>query len=264
MKSSRRLWTGAAAALWLAVAAGAQTPPYVVLQGNRVFEGVAIRARADGSVILTTAAGQQMEFPRDQIVRAVAAKPAEFDRAVRAVEAGQHDAAIPVLQRIVREHRFLGWDEQAIVPLARALLAAGNAAGAAQAFEAVLRDRPRLEESPEARWVYLGVLAEAGRTAVLEPKLTQLIREGPPADAARAQMLRGDLRAASDQFETALLDYLRTIFFYSGQRSILPEAYLRAAQTLEKMRDGRAQEWYKRLVDEFPASPEAAEARARM
>jgi len=253
--------------LWAAVLGGcvsASAAPYVLLQGNRRLDGVAIRVKNDGSIVLTDATGQQRTIDRTQVVKAAADKPIDFERALQQVHAGQYDAAIPVLEKIVSEMRFLSWDEQGIVPLTHALVAKGDAVRAVTLFEAVLMDNPKLEQVEEARWTYYAALAAAGKATVLEPKLEKLIREGPATDAAKAQLLRGDLRAGMNQLESAVLDYLRTVRFYEGEKALMPVALFKTASTLEKMRDARAKDWYKRLVDEFPDSPQAVEAKGKM
>lgn len=241
----------------------ATAAPYVVLQGNRRMEGISIRARADGAVILVTAQGP-MEFPRSQIVQAVAVRPAELDHAIRAVHARQFDAAIPVLEKIVQDMRWLTWDEVAVLPLTRALMDKGEPARAVSAFEGVLRYRPDLDKNLDARWLYLRALAAAGKAGDLEPRLNALIQTGPRPEAARAQILRGDLRFAAGQFEAALLDYLRAVRFYEAERALMPEATLKVARSLDKLRDTRAGTWYKKVVDDYPASPEAVEAKGKL
>jgi TolA-binding protein len=251
--------------LWAAVlgsCVSASAAPYVILQGNQRVDGVSIRVKPDGSIVLTDAAGQQRTLARAQIVRAVADKPAGMDQAIQQVQAGKFDLAIPVLEKIVSDMRFLSWDQQAVVPLTQALTAK-DPARAVSVFENVLKDNPQLENSP-ARWTYYSALVAANRVSELEPKLDALIRTGPAADAARAQLLRGDLRTRQNQMEAAVLDYLRTVTFYETETALMPEALYKTADTLEKMRDARCRDWYKRLVDEFPDSPQAVEARGKM
>lgn len=251
-------------ALWaalLGLAAGVQAAPYVILQGNQRVDGVAIRVKADGSIVLTDAAGQQRTIPRAQVVRAVADKPAGFDQAVQQVQAGKYDEAIPALEKIVSDMRFLSWDQQAIIPLTQALTVK-NPEKAVTVFESVLKDNPQLDQG-NARWVYYAALVEAKRGADLEVKLDALIQKGSSAEAARALMVRGDLRVKQDQLENAVLDYLRVVHFYDTETALLPEALLKAARTLEKRRDARSKDWYNRLVEDFPDSPQALEARGK-
>jgi TolA-binding protein len=251
----------ALSAVLLGLGAGASAAPYVILQGNQRVDGVAIRVKGDGSIVLTDAAGQQRTLSRAQVVRAVADKPAGFDQAVQQVQAGKYDEAIPVLEKIVSDMRFLSWDQQAVIPLTQAL-SVKNPEKAVMVFEGVLKDNPQLEQGP-ARWTYYSALAAAKRATDLEPKLDALVRTGSSADAAKALLVRGDLRVQQEQLESAVLDYLRVVHFYETETALLPEALFKAASTLEKRRDARSKDWYKRLIEEFPDSPQALEARGK-
>lgn len=258
----RTIWFKCAIfAAMLGLGSGAFAAPYVILQGNQRVDGVQIRVKSDGSIVLTDAAGQQRTIPRAQVVRAVADKPAGFDLAVQQVQAGKYDEAIPVLEKIVSDMRFLSWDQQAIVPLVQALMAK-NPDKAVTVFESALKDNPQLEQGP-ARWTYYASLVAAKRATDLEPKLDALIRTGSSADAARALLVRGDLRVKQDQLENAVLDYLRVVKFYETETALLPEALYKVASTLEKRRDARSADWYKRLIEDFPDSPQALEARGK-
>jgi TolA-binding protein len=97
----------------------------------------------------------------------------------------------------------------------------------------------------------------------LEPLLNKLIESGARGDAARAQIMRGDVRMAQNQVEAAALDYLRTVVLFESEQASQPEALLKTAQALEKLRDARAKEMYRTLAAKYPSSPQAAEARGK-
>jgi len=240
--------------------AAAQAAPYVILQNDRRMDGVEIRAKADGTVVLISAGGQQMEFTRGQYKQAVADRPPEMEQAQRAMQAQQYDAAIPLLRKVMDNLRFLGWDEKAGELLVDALAAKEDYKGALDVYEQMIRQRPDVLKDANFGWGYRRALLGAGQAARLEPMLKQLIESGSREDAARAQLMRGDIRAAQGQLEAAALDYLRTAYFFEAEKAVRPEALLKVAATLEKMRDARAKEWYQRLKMEFPGSPEAAAA----
>jgi TolA-binding protein len=108
------------------------------------------------------------------------------------------------------------------------------------------------------------VLLDAKQFEKLEKSLAETIAAGSRADAARAQIMRGDIRAAQNQLELALQDYLRTVVLFKNERASQPEALLKAAQTLEKLRDNRAADMYRKIVEEYSSSPQAATARAKL
>lgn len=246
----------------LALASAASAAPYVILKNNQRMEGQTIRATSKGDIVLTRQ-GQMLTFTADQVAKAVADKPPEFDAAVRAVQAKQYDAAIPALKKIVADYAFLSWDVQAAAVLGKAYLAKGGAAdikSAVSLYEDLLRASPQLDLEPEIAWGYRQAMLADKQLARLLPLLEKTVKTGSEADAARAMMMRGDVRAAEGNAEAALLDYLRTVMFYRSQRALMPEATLRVADMLDKMRDKRAKDWYKKVVEEYPTSSEAITA----
>ncbi len=244
--------------------AGAQQAPYVVLRDGRRMEGVSVRVRpGDRSVVLMREDGQ-ITLTRDQVTQVVGPRPDRLDEGMRALRAQRFDEAMAAFEPVTRESRFLTWDEHAWLGIARAQEGKGDNAAALRAYERLLEVNPRAEQRAEVRWGYYRAMAAAGRGDDVLPKLTELIRSGERADAARAYVMRGDLQVARERHEEGVLDYLRAVMFFRREAEIMPEAYLRVAETLEKMRDNRSREWYRRVVQEFPDSSQAAEARAKL
>ncbi len=248
----------------LAAVCAAQAVPRVYLKGGREIDGVSIRAKSDGTIVLTRSDGQQLTLSVEQYDRAEADRPPEYDEAIRLIQAKDYDKAIPLLRKVVDAMRFLTWDERALYAIAKAYEGKGQPADAVKAYEQLFAVNPAAEQGGEPMRGYFEALFAAGRQAVLEPKVDRVIRKGARPDAARAQILRGDMRAAAGRLEEAVLDYLRTVMFFARETAVQPSAYLKTAETLEKLRDNRAREWYKRLVEEFPDSPEAAAARGKV
>ncbi len=261
----RMRWRVSAAVALIALLAGAAAhgTAYVELPDGTRVEGSAIRARPDGEIILTTPLGIR-NFAPGRYVRAVAEMPAEFDRARRLLAERQFDEALPLLAQVVREYRFLDWDLRAQRFIARVHEAREQFAEAVQAYERLFEMNSREDESSEVRWGYKNALVRARRFDQVAPLLEEHIRSGDRENAARAQVLRGDLRLAQGNQEEALLDYLRTVILFEAQRQQRPRALLKAAQVLQQRRDARASELLGRLVREFPESPEAARARDMM
>lgn len=244
-------------------ASGAWAQAYVVTTDGKRMEGTAIHARPDGSIILITPTGR-LEFPRERVQQAVAPRPPEYDQAVRALQEKRYDDGIRLLREVVKKARYLSWDEAASKLLGRAYMEKGDLPGALAAFEEHIHMFPHAEQDMDWMWHYLEALFQAKEFSKLEPRLNKLVAEGARKDAARAQIMRGDIKAAAGQLEAAVLDYLRAVMFYASEKDLIPGALLRTAQTLERMRDPRAKDWYRRLAEEYPSSPEAAEARAKI
>ncbi|MCX7817961.1 MAG: tetratricopeptide repeat protein [Kiritimatiellae bacterium] len=259
--TTRRWWWAAAVAAVLA--GGAPGAPYVVLRTGQRLEGATIRARSDGTVVLIRPDGQQLTLTRDQYTEAGTDKPAEFDRAAAAVQAGRYDEAIPILQKIMTDLRFLRWDREAGLLLVRAYRAKNDGAAMLKVYDTLIKDYPALANDPEVGWAYREALIAARQFAEVEKQLPALIKSENRLDAGRALLMRGDIRQAQGNIELAIRDYLRVVLFFERETALMPAALLRTAQALEKNRDGRAKEFYRRLLQEYPESPEAAAAKGK-
>ncbi|MBX7211317.1 MAG: hypothetical protein K1X78_23620 [Verrucomicrobiaceae bacterium] len=81
--------------------------------------------------------------------------------------------------------------------------------------------------------------------------------------AASIWSIIGDVYMKKKDYEKALLSYLRITVFYGTQMQKVPEAEMRAARALVKMkRFADAQRFFSRIVETYPGSP-IAEAAAK-
>lgn len=262
MKTTRLVLILLAAAFF---AASAWAAPFVELPDGRRVEGSAIRALSNGDINLTTPAGVRT-FPRGSYRRAVAAKPAEFDQAVAALRANRHDDAIRLLEGIATRFRFLDWDVQALKLLPQALMAKGDAEEAVKAYDRLFQVAPGERQNSDVAWGQRNAMLKAKQYPALLRQLDAVAASGSRPDAARAQIMRGDIHVAQNNLDLAVLDYLRTVLMFADVRDseIQGEAHFKAAQTLETLRDPRARDIYRRLVENHGSSPFAAQARGKL
>lgn len=255
------LWIG----VFLAVSllAGSTQAAYVITSSGQRIDGTDIRAKSDGEIILTTAQGTR-SFYQGQYTLAMADKPPEIDKAAQLAEAKQYDEAIKLLEDVAVRYRFLDWDVKARVSLPKVYLLKGDAAGAVTAYDRLFTAAPKTKEDAEVQWSYRQALLGAKQYDRLELVLKEVIAKGARSDAARAQIMRGDIKASQNQIEAAALDYMRTVILFGSERAVQPEALMKAAESFEKLRDARAKELYKKIVDDFPTSPQAAAARGKI
>jgi len=240
----------------------AQAQHVILNDGSRV-EGTGIRARTNGDVTLTRQGGD-VTYTRSQYREAWGPRPAEMDQARQMLEARQFDQAITVLEGVVTGSRFLGWDNEALLMIGRAQSGKGDHAAAVATFDRLFRDNPARREHAATRWAYFASLLGAEQFDRLETLLNDVVARGERVDAARAQVMRGDIKNRRGLTEEALLDYLRTVILFKAATEVQPEALFKAAQALEEMRDPRAREMYQRLVQEFGGSPFAQQARGKL
>jgi TolA-binding protein len=243
------------------MATGSHAACYVITSQGQRIEGTEIRAKSTGEIVLRTAAGTQSFFP-GQYTKAVADKPPEIDQAARLVESKQYDEAIKQLEDVAVKYKFLEWDSQALALLPAVYAKKGDAAGAIGAYEKLFSASPKTKDEPEVQWDYRQALLDGKQYDKLEPVLTDVIANGSRSDAAHAQIMRGDIKSAQGQMEGAVLDYLRTVVLFANEKSSQPEAMFKAAEALKALRDPRAGEFYKKLVEEYPGSPYAEKAKS--
>lgn len=248
-------------ALAICTTAQAQNPFVILANGARV-DGTDIRSRADGTIILTTPQGQ-VTYQRGQYQRAEAARPADFDRARQLAQQRNFDEALRLLDQIANNFRFLHWDNQARILSAQILSSRGDHAGAAAMYERLFQAAPDQRRESSVLWGYLTALAESKQYDKLNPQLEELIARGSRADAARAQVLRGDVKMAQGQVEPAVMDYLRSALLFETERAVLPEALFKAAEGLERLRDPRSRDLYRRVAQEFAGTPFAQRAQGK-
>jgi TolA-binding protein len=257
-------WIAAALILCGAWAPTAEAAPYVVLKaGNRRIDASSIRVRPNGDYVVITPTGQTFDFTRDQVAEAYVDPPPAIRAAADAVREGRYQAAVEPLKDILREYRFLTWDERAAPLLAQAYMGLEEYGQAVRVLEDLFKQAPGAKDD-EPGWLYREAMMRAGQTVQLEQELDELIKSGSRDDAARAQIMRGDIDYAAGNFEEAAMDYLRTVVFFKRQTEVLPQATLKTAQALERMRDDRSTEWYQRTVEQFPQTPEAEQARQKL
>lgn len=228
--------------------------PYVVNPAGMRIDGVAIESGDDGTIRLTTATGQVLTFQPGSYQQAVAGRPAEMDRVEALARAREFDEAAALLRQVKARYRSLAWDVHAGRMLARVELARGRFDEALDEYDALFSLQPALRGDPAERLRYMQALLGAGRSDDLSVLIDEDIASGSRAAAARAQLLRGDMKSAAGLHREALLDYLRTALLFSDQPATLPEATYKTAAALRILNDPRADQWVQRVLDRFPES----------
>jgi tetratricopeptide (TPR) repeat protein len=248
----------------LCVAGIAQAAPFVMNSAGTRIDGAAIQSAADGTVLLTTQTGQTLTFKSGTYRQAFADKPKEMFQVEAMAKNREFPGAAALLRKVKEQYRFLGWDLRASQMLARVELAQKNFPAAAAEYEALFAAQPQLKKIPAERANYMQALLGAGRIKETAALIDEDIASGSREAAARAQVVRGDMKAASGQYEEALLDYLRTALLFKEQTAVLPEATYKTAVALKKMNDPRAAEYFQRVIKEFPDSEFSEQAKGEM
>jgi len=234
--------------------ASAQAAPFVINSAGTRIDGSAIQSTADGTVLLTTPNSQTLTFRPGTYRQAFADKPKEMFQVEAMAKSGDLDGAAAILQRVKEQYKFLGWDQRASQMLARVELARKNFPAAVTEYEVLFAVQPQLKKVPAERANYMQALLGAGYIKETAALVDEDIASGSREAAARAQIVRGDMKAAAGQYEEALLDYLRTAILFKEQADVLPEATYKTAVALKKLNDPRAAEYFQKVIKEFPDS----------
>lgn len=235
--------------------------PFVVLNDGRRMEGIEIRARSNGDVILTTQRGD-ITYAKDQYSRAVADKPDNWDALARNAEANPQ-AAIPLLQEIIREYANLDWDLRAMALLGETYINADQPEQAIDTYEDLFRESEAASAS-DVRWSYYKALLETEKYNKLELELNQEIADGDREAAARAQVMRGDILLKQGDVEGAAFDFLKTVLLFKAQEDVQPEALYKAGNALKRMKDDRAAAQFTQVVQTYPQTEWADKARQEL
>lgn len=203
-----------------------------------------------------------LPVPKAQVARLDIAKPPDFDKAQQMVAGSQVDAAIPILTGLIEAYRMRVWDNKAREILANIYL---NQKNDPKKAIALLEDclRTPSEGQADLRRAYWTALIKLERFSTLTKELDDIIATGPRDAVAVAQIVRGDMFRAREKKEEAFKDYMRTALLFKDIKSAAPEALFKAAEMLDLMHDQRATLLRKELIQDYPDSKYAAEARGK-
>jgi tetratricopeptide (TPR) repeat protein len=245
-------------------AGAAQAKPFVINSAGSKVTGSAVKSAPDGTILLTTLNGQTLTFRKGSYRQAVADRPPELAQIDALLKQKKLSEVAGLLRQIKKEYQFLGWDQRASLMLARIYLPLQQFEESAREYEALFAVQPSLMQNLKERSNYMQALLGCGRVDQVAKMIDEDIASGSREAAARAQVVRGDMKAASGQYEEALLDYLRTAILFKAQTDVLPEATYKTAVALKKMNDPRAKEYFQKVIKEFPDSEYAELAQEEM
>lgn len=190
---------------------------------------IVTQSRKDGTAIAT-------DINLSEVAKVETAKPAKLDAAINAVQAGNSKAAIPVLEQIVTQYAFLGWDEPAARYLAKAKINVGQPEDAIKLCEGIIKAKPKAAYIGEIAPIYWEALLKTDKKAKLQELIAKAIATGDRAASASALIMRGDILMEQKETLNALKDgYLRVVILYENVRQVQPEALFKAAKAFEAL-----------------------------
>lgn len=249
----------------VASAAFADITGSVTTEQGDTHKGTVRWSTRDKAYAITTKGGIEIQVKPTDVATIDIDKPAGYDEAVAKVEAGQGKTVVDVLQKIVKDYAHLQWDKTAGGYLARAYIAAGDAAKGLRACEEIIDSDSSAAFKGELAPAYWDALIALDRKAKLESCLEKAAKSGDRFSRGASILKRGDLvlkakGEGNDAVKQALIDgYLRVVLLYRDVPQLMPEALSKAAKCFEKLnQSGRADAMRTQLKQSYPDSPWAS------
>lgn len=234
---SRAVCGGILLAVW--PLAAADITAVIVNTDNKAFEGVVCWKTTAKVYVITTKNQMEFEIAPDKVKEMRVAEPAGLREAIKAVQEGKVQKAIPVLDNIAQEYfMLLPWDERATRWLAEAHVKNGSPLDAVKACERII-DARSAAATGELCLAYWQALLAAGRNAKLTDQLDAAAKSTSPTVQARVYIMRGDILEKRNNLKDALREgYLRAVVLCPGARAARAEAIQRAAACFDKAGQG--------------------------
>lgn len=225
----------------------------------------AVRWSTREKAYIVTKGKIEQQFKAAEIAEMDIDKPEAFDAAVAQVAKGQGAAAIPALQKIVKEYAHLQWDKAAGRYLAEAYLAADKPDDALKACKDIIDGEPSAAYRGDLAPAYWSALLRLNRRAPLEKSLEKAMKSEDRFARGAALIMFGDIalkdgKESADACKKALTDgYLRVVFLYKDAdvaAKLQPEALYKAAHCFDKLsQSGRADFMRTELKRTYASSP---------
>ena len=228
----------------------------LVLKAGGMVEGDARYMAASRSFEVRRGNVTQQVRADDVAQIILAQPPADLNAAVRAVQDGNYQQPIPVLERIARDYAMFGPDVTASHALALAYLRTNRMKQALDTCEALMRTNPSAAQNAGFAGVYWEALLAENRISKLRTSLSDAVQTGDRALAATALVRRGDLEIKENDARAALLNgYLRAVLLFRDVAEIQPEALYKAMKAHEALNEVHyAERWRRRLLSGYGTS----------
>ena len=236
----------------------------VTLENGDAYSG-AVRWSARDKAYVVTKGKVEVQYKAADVAEIEIEKPAAFDAAVAQVAKGQGAAAIPALQKIVKDYAHLQWDKSAGRYLAEAYVAAEKPAEALKVCNGIIDGDPTAAYRGDLAPAYWSALLSLNRRGPLEKSLERAVKGSDLFSRGAALIMYGDIAmkdggGSNDACKKALTDgYLRVVFVYKDPKvagKLQPEALYKAALCFDKLnQSGRADFMRTELKRTYADSP---------
>ena len=144
--------------------------------------------------------GIEVQVKPSDVVEMSINKPDGYDEAVEQVAKGQGAAAIPTLQKIVKDYAHLDWDKAAGRYLAEALIVSGKAADGLRVCEDIIKNDETAAYKGDLAPSYWEALLVLDRRPKLESSLRKAAKSGDPFSVGAALIKRRSKKGTKKVF----------------------------------------------------------------
>jgi tetratricopeptide (TPR) repeat protein len=259
MKKNEMLKRGLGIILFLAfalIALQAEAVGGKIKYDGQVHIAKEIRFKKTTQEYIITIGATEIPMPKARVKGIEIDKPAQYDQAAAAYASGAVAQAIPMLEQIVAECFMLSpWDARAMDLLGGCYKKKGDPKAAAAMYKKLISTAAPLSITPDMQRRIWDSFIAVGEKDTLRQSVDVAIAGGSRENAAAAHIARADMAKSEGNKQDALLDYLRVVILYEQVKSIQPEALYKIVQSLEDLKDPRAEDFRKKLMAEYPQDP---------
>lgn len=249
---------------------GDKPQPYavdkIILKNKTVLEGKIIEER-DGQVIIQLADGKAtMGIPRSDILSVVMAKPESFVKAQEAFKKKRFQEAIASYNEVISQYGRSEWVEKALIGVGRAYVKLKKLDDARKIFERFLSEYKSSEFCCEAGLILGKILEESNLHDRARKVYGEVLEKDCSAkDSVGAQFNIGEIDLAKQEYEQALMGFLRVVVVFADQGEFVQKAMLKSGFCYEKLGEPvYAKKIYEELVTEYPKGKYAREAKEKL
>jgi tetratricopeptide (TPR) repeat protein len=274
MRTIRIFWRSAVLLAASGCLAQAATDEHgtVTLKDGQIIERTNVRVSEGGAVSVdrSLAPGVEASIAYDpkKVAKIEFSENPVLNRALDLIAKGKPAEALELINPVLLEREKLGNIKgnnvaQAAVIKAKALAGLKREQDAQELIKQLTHNADDPEVLRGALVQVIAVWAKGGNYTKAIEKYDKVIDESEePETVARAWCGKGDALYALEQYDAALLAYLRVPTLYSDQEKLVPQAMLGAARAYRGMEDKkRAAQMLRKLVHDYPASIQATQAR---
>ena len=256
----------------------------IILKNNSVIEGKIIKEKGDQIIIELADGKATMGIPKSDILKIIMEKPESFLKAEEAFKKRKFVSAIKSYNEVISKYGRTEWTEKALLGIGQAHMGLKKVDEACKVYEKFLSEYKKSDLCCEVRLILGKIYKNKGmydkaknvfnEILVSSPALfTKVERNKPAPDKARelrgyvaeALFLIGEIYAATEKYEEALMSFLRIVVVFYEQSEFVRDAMLRSGFCYEKLEDWtNAKETYEELLSEYPRGKHVKEVREKL